>query len=179
VRVYIGGSLREQNVPEAASALRQACTGVEVFDDWYAAGPKADDCWKEYEQHRERSYTEALNGYAAKNVFAFDKRNIEAADIFVLVLPAGKSGHLELGWAIGKGKKGIILLDKDDVRWDVMYQFADLVTDDIDDVARCINLFPKGKIPVYVAGETYWDQKVTDGPFKGCTNQQAFDMMRG
>ena len=39
-------------------------------------------------------------------------------------MPAGKSAHLELGWVIGKGKKGFIVLDNPD-RWDVMYLFAD------------------------------------------------------
>ncbi len=42
----------------------------------------------------------------------------------LLVLPAGKSGHLELGYAIGSGKKGYILLDKEPERYDVMYAFA-------------------------------------------------------
>ena len=54
----------------------------------------------------------------------------------VLVCPAGKSGHLEFGYAIGRGTPGLILLD-DPERWDVMYQFADGVTDDEDElVAR-------------------------------------------
>lgn len=34
------------------------------------------------------------------------------ADTFVLVLPCGRSAHLELGWACGQGKQTLILLDK-------------------------------------------------------------------
>ena len=41
-----------------------------------------------------------------------------------MVMPAGKSGHLELGYMLGQGKKGYILFDKEPDRWDVMYQFA-------------------------------------------------------
>jgi nucleoside 2-deoxyribosyltransferase len=41
-------------------------------------------------------------------------------------MPAGKSGHLELGYMIGCGKPCIIYFNEepDDDRWDVMVQFA-------------------------------------------------------
>lgn len=100
-----------------------------MFDDWYAAGPEADDKWRDYEKARGHSYLKALEGHAARNVFAFDKRHLDSSDAAVLVLPAGKSGHLELGYMIGCGKPCFILLDNPE-RWDVMYQFAHFVTDD-------------------------------------------------
>lgn len=133
--IYLIGSLRNPEVPKIANQLRSA--GLNVFDDWYAAGEIADDSWRDYEKARGRTYMEALQGAAAKNVFAFDKRHLDAASDVILVLPAGKSGHLELGWAIGKGKRGYILLDSPD-RWDVMYQFADLVTDKLEDIVADI-----------------------------------------
>jgi nucleoside 2-deoxyribosyltransferase len=128
--LYLIGSLRNPEVPKIANQLRSE--GFGVFDDWYAAGPEADDKWRDYEKGRGRSYMEALAGAAAKNVFQFDRKHLERADAVILVLPAGKSGHLELGWSLGRGKRGYILLDSPD-RWDVMYQFADLVTDDLDE----------------------------------------------
>lgn len=127
--VYLIGSLRNPRVPEVAKALRGA--DLEVFDDWYAAGPNADDHWRDYEKAKGHSFLEGLQGAAAKNVFAFDKRWLSQADQVVLVAPAGKSGHLELGWALGQGKPGFILLDDPD-RWDVMYQFATGVADSIE-----------------------------------------------
>jgi hypothetical protein len=39
-------------------------------------------------------------------------------------MPAGKSGHLELGYAIGSGKRGFVCFDQEPDRWDVMYRFA-------------------------------------------------------
>ncbi len=41
-----------------------------------------------------------------------------------MLMPAGKSGHLELGYTIGKGKLGFIIFDSVPERVDVMYQFA-------------------------------------------------------
>jgi nucleoside 2-deoxyribosyltransferase len=123
--VYLVGSLRNPAIPLIANDLRES--GFEVFDDWYAAGPEADDKWKDYEQRRGRSYAEALKGLAAEHVFEFDLLHLKRADTVVLVMPAGKSGFMELGWALGQGKKGYILLD-DPERWDVMLKFATGVT---------------------------------------------------
>jgi nucleoside 2-deoxyribosyltransferase len=104
-----------------------------VFSDWYAAGEHADDAWRDYEKGRGRSYIQALRGYAAKNVYEFDRRHLERADTVILAAPAGKSGHLELGWALGQGKNGYYLLDSPD-RWDVMLQFCTGVYTDIEDL---------------------------------------------
>ena len=125
-QLYIIGSLRSPNPPMVAKEVRRL--GYRAFDDWYAAGPEADDYWKKYEQERGRGYIEALQGAAARNVYAFDKLNMDESDGAILVLPAGKSGHLELGYMAGKGKPTFILLEEDSDRWDVMYQFATEVT---------------------------------------------------
>jgi hypothetical protein len=42
----------------------------------------------------------------------------------IMLMPCGKSGHLELGYVRGCGKPGYILFPKEPKRLDVMYQFA-------------------------------------------------------
>jgi hypothetical protein len=134
--LYLIGSLRNPVIPVMARAIREACPDVEVFDDWFAAGPLADDAWKEYEQARGRSYKAALEGYAAKHVFDFDTFHLNRATHVLLVLPAGKSGHMEAMYAkYAAGKNTAILLDPDDVRWDVMYKFIPDIFDNLNDVA--------------------------------------------
>lgn len=132
--IYVIGSLRNPEIPRIGRALRE--TGLDTFEDWHSAGPRADDHWKEYEVSRGRTFQEALDGYACKHVFDFDSFHINRCDAVLLVLPAGKSGHLELGYAIGRGKRGFILLDDDKTsggmnldssRWDIMYRFAEKV----------------------------------------------------
>ena len=121
--IYLIGSLRNAKIIEIATKLREA--GHEVFDDWYAAGPEADDYWQKYEIAKGNNYKQGLAGYAANHVYHFDKHHLDRNDIGILALPAGKSGHLELGYMIGKGKLGYILFDDAmPDRWDVMYLFA-------------------------------------------------------
>lgn len=119
---YIVGSLRNPEIPNIANALRKE--GYDIFDDWYAAGPEADDYWQLYENGKGHTYKEALAGYAAQHVFTFDKHHLDRCDGAILVMPAGRSGHLELGYMAGKGKPTHILFDKVPDRYDVMYQFA-------------------------------------------------------
>lgn len=123
MKVYLIGSMRNPEIPHLAQRLREI--GFEVFDDWYSPGPEADDYWQEYEKLRGRTYKEALNGYHAKHVFAIDKFHLDDCDVAVLVMPAGRSAHIEIGYIIGSEKPGFILFDGEPDRYDVMYQFAD------------------------------------------------------
>ncbi len=128
-KLYLIGSLRNAFVPELAKRLRENCPDTEVFDDWFAAGPRADDHWKEYEQARGRNYIDALSGYSAGHVFDFDRSHLDSCTHSLLVLPAGKSGHMEIMYAQYKvGAKTAILLEQGaDPRWDIMYKFIDNV----------------------------------------------------
>jgi hypothetical protein len=120
--IYLIGSLRNPEVPILANELRKQ--GYCVFDDWHSNGPEADDYWQKYEQARGRNYRDALRAAIPQNIFQIDKTHIDKAQTVVLVLPAGKSGHMEFGYAIGQGKKGYILLPGEPERYDVMYNFA-------------------------------------------------------
>lgn len=137
-KLYLIGSLRNEGIPGIAKQIRAEVEGLEVFDDWYAAGPEADDYWKIYERDRGRDYETAITGYAARHVFNFDKHHLDTSDAAILVLPAGKSGHLELGYMAGRGYRTYILLDEEDIRWDVMYQFAGVVTSNLQEIINDI-----------------------------------------
>lgn len=128
--IYLIGSLRNEQVPVVGDRLR--AEGFYVFDQWYSAGKIADDAFKEYFQGRGVSYSDALQSYAAKHIFSFDKFHLDRCDSAVLVLPAGRSGHLELGYMAGCNKPTYVLMDNDEDRWDLMYQFTNGVFFDLN-----------------------------------------------
>lgn len=121
MKIYLIGSLRNPDVPALAIDLRQL--GFDVFDDWFAAGEKADDSWQAYEQGRGHTFAEALRGRAAQHVFEFDQQHLREADLGVLLMPAGKSGHIEAGFLAGQSKPVYVLLPEEPNRFDVMYAF--------------------------------------------------------
>lgn len=120
--IYVVGSLRNRKIPKFANDLR--ALGFEAFDDWFSPGFEADEFWRKYEIGRGHNYKQALEGWAGKHIFEFDKHHIDRCDMGILVMPAGRSGHLEAGYMLGCGKKVYILFDKEPKRYDVMYQFA-------------------------------------------------------
>lgn len=126
MKIYLIGSLKNGNIPILAGRLRSH-TSHDVFDEWHAPGPEADDFFDAYRKRRGWDYKTALQSSLAKDIFEFDKKHLRESDIVVLVMPAGKSGHLELGYCAGLGKQTFILMDKEPERVDMMHQFADKI----------------------------------------------------
>jgi len=66
----------------------------------------------------------------SRKAFEEDKKWLDWCDCCLLILPSGKSAHLEAGYAKGQGKLLIIWQNEfPKGEFDVMYGFADLITD--------------------------------------------------
>jgi len=114
--------MRNPEVPIYANKLRY--DGFDIFDDWYSPGKNADDEWQAYEKQRGRTYPQALAGEHAWDVFKFDKSHLDASVAAVLIAPAGKSAHIELGYMVGCGKPTFVCMPHEPERYDIMYRFA-------------------------------------------------------
>lgn len=137
--IYIIGALRNARIPFVAKELEEA-TGYEVFADWFSPGPDADDFLRDYVRTRmpEAGIKDILATHAAKHVFEFDKYHLDRSDAAVLVMPGGKSAHLELGYVRGCGKPGFVLFDQEPERVDVMYQFASGVATSVPELVTLL-----------------------------------------
>lgn len=140
--IYLIGSLRNPQVPIVANKLREA--GFEVFDDWFYTGPNTDDHWRDYEKQRGRTYREALAGAGACNAFEFDRKHLAECEAAVMVMPAGKSGHLELGVVLGSGRPGFILLEGEPERYELMVKFATGIFYNIEELINELRLRKAG-----------------------------------
>lgn len=84
--------------------------------------------------------------------FLEDKNFLDWSDAVLLVLPSGKSAHLEAGYAAGAGKK-LVIYHLDGLpsgEFDVMYGFAELITDDFLEVVEYFN--QQNKFKAYKIG---------------------------
>lgn len=167
--IYVIGSMRNPRVPEVAATLRDK--GFDVFDDWYSPGPETDDYWQKYEKARGRAFREALAGHHARNVFDFDQFHLNRAHAAVLVLPAGKSGHLEAG-ALSATKPVFMLLEKEDPdRLDIMAQFLHGMYRDTNALHTAIDAYPWPKIPdlpFFTISDVQWLAGVFEGDGTFC-----------
>ena len=137
---YIIGSLSNPRVEEVADQLRLA--GFDCFDQWRAAH---GDHWADYAIRRKMKFKEALEMDFTNTAFNFDMKYLSKADIGVLVMPAGRSGGLELGWLLGRGKRGYILYDGEPERPDLMTKLATGVFFSLEDLIKELKLYEESK----------------------------------
>ncbi|MEM9610991.1 MAG: hypothetical protein AAGA99_26515 [Actinomycetota bacterium] len=137
--VYVASSWRCETQPIVVEALLLA--GVACYDFRNPPGGTGFG-WREVKgsEHipdgetvedylRMIEHPRAIEGYEA------DFAAMCAADTFALVLPCGRSAHLELGWAVGQGKRTAILLE-DPLEPELMYRMVDFMTSDIDELVE-------------------------------------------
>jgi hypothetical protein len=133
LRIYIAGSLANGDCTRAlASKLRNY--GWHVFDDWLSSGPDADTHAYNHYQSLGLEYDSMLLQKAVKNTFNFDKKWIDWCDVFIMYHPCGKSAHIELGYASQKKITYVLFPERWPDRLDVMYNFADGVFCNADDM---------------------------------------------
>jgi len=129
--IYVIGSLRNPEIGAFGKVLREL--GYDAFTDWWSVGPHADDSWRDHEKLKGHDQVQALLSWSSRNIFMFDKYHLDRCEMAVLVLPAGKSGCIELGYTIGRGKPAFVVLDGDPDRYDVMLSFATQVFRDAEE----------------------------------------------
>lgn len=130
------------------NALREL--GHEVYD---FRNPRPGDrgfAWSDIDPDwlawRPRPFREALNHPIAVAGFRSDFDAMRWADTFVLLLPCGRSAHLEAGWAIGAGKPTAILLHEDGFEPELMYRMASLIACEIEEVADWLSSLPLQRV---------------------------------
>ena len=142
--VYVASSWRNHFQPAVIAVLKAA--GIAAYDfknpeggtgfSWSEVRPidaPAGIPAKGSDWESEANYLAMLDHPRSREGFAADFAAMQRADTFVMVLPCGKSAHLELGWAIGAGKRTAILLE-DPVEPELMYLMADHLSTSVHDL---------------------------------------------
>lgn len=65
-------------------------------------------------------------------------RALEDSDVTLLVLPCGRSAHLELGYATGMGQRTIVLLDTPLSEPELMYLMNSEICVSLDEVIESL-----------------------------------------
>lgn len=124
-KIYVASSWRNVSQTEIVRLLRAA--GHEVYDfknpkngDTGFSWSEIDPRWQEWTLEQ---FIHNLDNKIAKAGFKSDYDAMKWADTCVLVMPCGRSAHIEAGYFNGAGKKLIILLSEAEP--ELMYKMAD------------------------------------------------------
>jgi len=111
-RIYVASSWRNWLQPSVVGGLREA--GHEVYDFRHPAHGDNGFSWRQILPDPPpwdgAKLREILAHPVAARGFGLDFEAMVWANEFCLVLPCGRSAHLEAGWAIGQGKRTSILI---------------------------------------------------------------------
>lgn len=125
MKIYVASSWRCKYQPGIIDSLRKI--GHEVYDFRHPRlndyGFSWGDIASDWQNWNPEEYRQALTTQIAKGGFKSDFKGMKWADACVLVLPCGRSAHLEAGWFVGAGKPlHILILEKCEP--ELMYKMA-------------------------------------------------------
>jgi hypothetical protein len=149
MRIYVASSWRNECKQQAVvQALRK--DGHEVYD---FRNPKPGDHgfgWRQCatpEQLKNplRFRDEVLTHPVARAGFDLDMSALCSAEVTVLVLPCGRSAHLELGYAIGALQRTIVFLDDPISEPELMYLACSTLVTSMDELRDAMSDFSEGK----------------------------------
>lgn len=131
--IYVASSWRCARQPAVVQALRDV--GHDVYDFRNPREGETGFSWHQLDSSLPVGPADLvlsadhirmmLDHPVADDGFASDMNALRECDICVLVLPCGRSAHIEAGWAAGNGKQLIVLLD--DGEPDLMWKMADVL----------------------------------------------------
>lgn len=114
MKIYVASSWRNAIQPDVVRLLRDQ--GYEVYDFRNPAPDNKGFHWSEIDLKwrgwTPEQFKQGLKHEIALNGFYSDMSALEECDVCVLVLPCGRSAHLEAGWAIGMNKPTLIFIPK-------------------------------------------------------------------
>jgi hypothetical protein len=136
LRIYVASSWRNVvQQPRVVAELRAA--GYDVYDFRHPApdddGFRWSDIDPDWKSWTPEAFREGLEHPIARRGYGLDYDAMLWADVCVLVMPCGRSAHLEAGWFAGRGNKRLVILLSDGEP-ELMYRMADGVCVDMDDV---------------------------------------------
>lgn len=133
MKIYVASSWRNHLQQGVVYTLRAG--GHEVYD---FRNPKPGDngfSWSSIDPNwltwTPEQHVAALQHPIAKAGFKNDMDALRECDAVCLVLPCGRSAHLELGWAVGAGKKSCVL-EVEPIEPDLMYAMCDKICTSFD-----------------------------------------------
>jgi len=142
MKIYVATSWKNPFQEDVVLMLRSI--GHEVYDFKNPKEGNSGFHWsaidKDWQTWQEPEYLMALRHEVAEEGFKLDYDAMKWADACVMLLPCGRSAHLEAGWFAGNGKKLFIVLGNENpVVPELMYKMATMVLPGLASLAHLMS----------------------------------------
>ena len=205
--IYVASSWRNEKQPEAVRSIRAAgfsvydfrnpCEGDNGFRWTQTEPPRSGRFAGRATARRERpgfngealttwrtwsngQFLTALEHPRAREAFRHDMNALRSAAAVILLMPCGRSAHLELGFAVGAGIATCIVLD-DGAEPELMYKMADLVAPSLDRAIQWLGAIfepPMGEL-LAMAQRNGWGAELRPQDCAAIARESAHWLRRG
>jgi len=149
-KIYLASSWRNKLHTEVLGALREA--GHDVFDfkskeplEWGGLSPPTDH----------RSLIDVMLTVEVQDFFLSDLDAMRSADTGVLLLPAGRDAHQEIGWLAGSGRQTFVMTAGERYEHGFMYLLHNGIVSTTYDLVAMLRTYPRG-MQIASNGEAMW-----------------------
>ena len=177
MRIYIAASWRNPYQPDIVKKLRR--WGHAVYD---CRNPpeKSDFRWSDVDTDwrvwSPESFREALGHWLPERGYRSDLEAMHWADAFVLLLPSGRSSHLEAGWAAGANKRVAVYMPGLDEP-ELMYKLVDALICSEDELrdwlyeVQTADRLPRIDFVLDRSADAY--RIIVNGDWRGCITREV------
>lgn len=141
VRIYVASSWRNKYQSQAVKDLRDV--GESVYDFKEPREGVSGFSWSDIDEDwRNWSLSEYINGmkhYLAEDGYGQDEDAMCGCDACILVLPCGRSAHLEAGWFVGMSLPTVAIIPSGEmIEPELMYKMFSGITYNVDDALKML-----------------------------------------
>ncbi len=136
MKIYVASSWKNPQHPEVVEVLREA--GYSVYNyrnpkpgDFGFSWAEIDPGWQGWSVEQ---WEEALKHRKARDGFWSDFDALNDCDCVVGLIPFGASAGLEIGWALGFGKRVVLLHTGNEARPDLMVKMVPVRCRNLDEL---------------------------------------------
>jgi nucleoside 2-deoxyribosyltransferase len=134
-KIYIASAWKMQ--AEAINLAQELRTyGFEVFCFCETDAKHYSFDFRTVDNPDQKDAFDLLDDPRSRKAFVADIAGLDWADTVILLVPSGRSAHLEAGYAKGKGKRLYIYGGFPKGEWDVMYHLADGIYEGLEAMVK-------------------------------------------
>lgn len=145
MKLYVASSWRNETYPIVVTRLRNEGHQVYDFRNPTQDGNSTDGGFRwryidsDWEKWNVDQFIAAMNHPLSQEAFGKDMDALMSSELLVLVMPCGRSAHLEMGYAVGSGIPTIIMMSNDEP--ELMYKMASAFAHNLDELVRLVEHF--------------------------------------